>query len=73
MAFNYEKTYFFMQTAYHKSLFIIKLVKHLLLYWWEEVVFEQGAEKYLLDWLKMEQIFEKLKLVLVIKNTLPQR
>lgn len=38
-----------------------------------EVVFELGVEKYLLDWLKMEQIFEKLKRVLVIKNIHPQK
>ena len=38
-----------------------------------EVIFELGVEKYLLDWLKMEQIFEKLKRVLVIKNIHPQK
>ena len=38
-----------------------------------EVVFELGVEKYLLDCLKMEQIFEKLKRVLVIKNIHPQK
>ena len=38
-----------------------------------EVVFELGDEKYLLDLLKMEQIFEKLKRVLVIKNIHPQK
>ena len=38
-----------------------------------EVVFELGVEKYLLDWLKMEQIFEKLKRVLVINNIHPQK
>ena len=38
-----------------------------------EVVFELGVEKQILAWLEMEQIFGKLKRVLVIKNIHPKK